>query len=89
MMGKTAGAFNTGSGASMSVSFLLHHGWLLLAHAGQSLLNPAREFFLPVELDLRVPLGHPYRAVAGCTSDRAKNLPEFKQIQYSDHTTSA
>jgi hypothetical protein len=33
--------------------FLLHHRRLLLTHAGQSLLNPAREFLLPGELDLR------------------------------------
>ena len=60
-----------------------------LTRARQPLLDSARKISLPVELDLRVSLGHPYRAVAGCTSDRAKNLPEFKQIQYSDHTTSA
>src|ERR1035437_7704642 len=46
-------------------SLLLHHRRLLFADAGQSLLNPAREFFLPVKLDLRVFLGHPDRAWPG------------------------
>ena len=36
----------------------------LLARACQPLLYSAREISLPVELDLRVSLGHPYRAVA-------------------------
>jgi hypothetical protein len=44
---------------------LLHHRWMLLTHAGQSLLNPARKLLLPGKLDLRVLLGHPNRAVAG------------------------
>ena len=44
---------------------LLHDHWLLLANAGQSLLNAAREVLMAGELDLRVFLGHLDRAVAG------------------------
>ena len=44
---------------------LLHCRWLLLADAGQSLLDEPCEFFLAGELDLRVFLSHPDRAVAG------------------------
>src|SRR6185437_3978174 len=44
---------------------LLHYRWLLLAEAGQSLLDQPREFFLASELNLRVFLGHADRAVAG------------------------
>jgi hypothetical protein len=35
------------------ISVLLHYGWLLLAQDGQPLLDEAREFLLPGELDLR------------------------------------
>src|SRR5207248_11595482 len=45
---------------------LLHRCGLFLTDAGQSLLNEAREFFLPRQLDFRVFLGHANRAV---TSD--------------------
>ena len=44
---------------------LLHRRRLLLTHAGEAFLDPAREFFLAGELDLRVFLGHPDRAVTG------------------------
>src|ERR1017187_3819127 len=44
---------------------IAHRRCLLLTRVGQALLNPAREFFLPAELDLRVFLGHADRAVAG------------------------
>jgi hypothetical protein len=44
---------------------LLHDRCLLLADAGEALLDQPREFFLAGELDLRVLLGHPDRAVAG------------------------
>src|SRR5215469_7930216 len=44
---------------------LLYRRWLLLTHAGQTFLNPAREFVLTSELDLRVFFGHPKGAVAG------------------------
>jgi hypothetical protein len=37
----------------------------LLARARQPLLDSARQFLLPRELNLRVFLGHPDRAVAG------------------------
>jgi hypothetical protein len=66
MMRKTGGIFqNRLSGRGIADSFLLHHRWLLPAHAGQSLLNPAREFLLPGQLDFGVFLGHPDRTVAG------------------------
>ena len=44
---------------------LLQDRRLLLARTGQSFLDQPREFFLTGELDLRVFLGHPDRAVAG------------------------
>ena len=44
---------------------LLHHRCLLLANAGQALLDQSREFFLAGQLDLRVFLGHANGAVAG------------------------
>lgn len=56
---------------------LLDDRWLLLADAGEAFLNQAREFFLAGELDLRVFLGHPDRAVAGdlrCLNARPTNL---------------
>jgi hypothetical protein len=40
----------TGRGAQKGS--LLHHRWLLLPHAGQSLLNPSSEFVLPGESNL-------------------------------------
>jgi hypothetical protein len=68
----TGKAFPTGSRneadpASIEIAscVLLQGRRLLFANARQSLLNPAREFLLPGELDLRVFLGHPDRAVAG------------------------
>lgn len=47
------------------VVVLLHYRWLLLADAGQPLLNQPRELFLAGELDFRVFLGHADGAVAG------------------------
>src|ERR1039457_584697 len=47
------------------LSLLLQRRYLLLTRVRQAPLNPAREFFLPAELDLRVFLGHADRAVAG------------------------
>ena len=44
---------------------LLHYCWLFLTDVGQSLLNPAREFVLPGDLDLGVFLSHPDGAVTG------------------------
>jgi hypothetical protein len=38
---------------------------VLFTHAGQPLLNTAREFLLPRKLNFRILLGHPNRAVAG------------------------
>ena len=46
------------------LDFLLHHRCLLLANAGEALLDQAREFFLAGELNLRVFLGHAEGAVA-------------------------
>jgi hypothetical protein len=37
---------------------------MLFANAGQPVLNPPREFFLPGQLDFRVSFSHSNRAVA-------------------------
>src|ERR1039457_2003486 len=47
------------------LSLLLQRRYLLLTRVRQAPLNPAREFFLPAELDLRVFRGHADRAMAG------------------------
>ena len=52
-------------GAREDIQELLPHRCLLLADAGQPVLNQAREFFLAGELNLRVFLGHADGAVAG------------------------
>jgi hypothetical protein len=53
-----------GATTGRMVVVLLHDRRLLLANAGEALLDQPREFFLPVELGLRVFLGHPDSAVA-------------------------
>jgi hypothetical protein len=58
--GRGTAKFGTGVGSS-----LLHDCYLLFTHASKSLLNPASEFVLSGELDLRIFFGHPQRAVAG------------------------
>ena len=61
---------------------LLHNRCLLLARAGQSLLDQPREFFLASELDLGVFLGHPDGTVAG--DFRSLNARSTYLLQPSD-----
>src|ERR1019366_2253885 len=56
-------------------STLLQRGWLLLTRVGQALLNPAREFFLPAELDLRVFLRHAHCGRQSSTLRCSTRLP--------------